>query len=335
MLAVNESLPPNDQLNITEARTIIEPGKNYDKYWDMDQLCEQLIGVLNIFERMYPNCIGIFFFDQSSAHNAFADDALVATRMTVNGAGKNSKPMHDTFIPMDNPDPALRGMRQSMVYPPGHKDAGKLKGMRDVLEERGLLTTLTRGTRGQPVGICGACSQSEEARSKAEKAAREQMRSDPSFYRSLEDTGLDDDPPAQAVDRSSNCCMRRCLSLQQDFLNEKPRIQVMIEQAGHRCIFLPKFHCELNPIEMYWGYAKRLFREQSDGSITTARKLVPECLNAASITTIRHFWRKSWRYMDAYMNGLTGKQAEFAVKKFKSHRRVGKRVMMNITSVLN
>ncbi|EUC63056.1 hypothetical protein RSOL_470490 [Rhizoctonia solani AG-3 Rhs1AP] len=108
----------------------------------MDQLCEQIARVLKIFERMYPSCVSVFFFDQSSAHNAFADKALVATRMTVNGAGKNSKPMHDTFIPMDNPNPTYRGKCQSMVYPPGHKDAGKPKGMKDVLEERGLLSTL-------------------------------------------------------------------------------------------------------------------------------------------------------------------------------------------------
>jgi hypothetical protein len=31
----------------------------------------------------------------------------------------------------------------------------------------------------------------------------------------------------------------------------------MIEQAGHRGLFLPRLHCELNPIETYWGYAKR------------------------------------------------------------------------------
>jgi hypothetical protein len=134
---------------------------------------------------MYPGCIGVFFFDQSSAHNAFADDALVANRMTVKGAGKNSKVMHDTFIPMDNPHPELRGKHQSMVYPPGHKDAGKPKGMQDVIKERGALHLLDCGARGKPVGLCTSCSQSEEARTKAEKAAQELMMNDPVFYRSL------------------------------------------------------------------------------------------------------------------------------------------------------
>jgi transposase len=33
-------------------------------------------------------------------------------------------------------------------------------------------------------------------------------------------------------------------------------LQTLIEAAGHKCYFLPKFHCELNPIEMQWGWAK-------------------------------------------------------------------------------
>jgi hypothetical protein len=57
--------------------------------------------------------------------------------------------------------------------------------------------------------------------------------------------------------RSKTCCMRRVLSLQPDFVMEKPLLQVIIEKAGHKCLFLPKFHCELNPIEMVWGQAKR------------------------------------------------------------------------------
>ena len=36
----------------------------------------------------------------------------------------------------------------------------------------------------------------------------------------------------------------------------KPLIQKYVEDQGHICAFLPKFHCELNPIEMVWGYAK-------------------------------------------------------------------------------
>jgi hypothetical protein len=52
------------------------------------------------------------------------------------------------------------------------------------------------------------------------------------------------------------CCMHRVLVLQEDFQSKKPLIQSIIEDAGHMCIFLPRFHCELNPIEMLWGYGK-------------------------------------------------------------------------------
>jgi transposase len=34
-------------------------------------------------------------------------------------------------------------------------------------------------------------------------------------------------------------------------------LQVLIEKRGHICLFLPKFHCELNPIEMVWAQIKR------------------------------------------------------------------------------
>ena len=52
------------------------------------------------------------------------------------------------------------------------------------------------------------------------------------------------------------CCMHCVLALQEDFQLEKPLIQSLIEDAGHVCLFLLWFHCELNPIEMLWGYGK-------------------------------------------------------------------------------
>ena len=48
----------------------------------------------------------------------------------------------------------------------------------------------------------------------------------------------------------NDCCMARILSKQDDFANQISVLETMIQEAGHECIFLPKFHCELNPIEM-------------------------------------------------------------------------------------
>ena len=49
---------------------------------------------------------------------------------------------------------------------------------------------------------------------------------------------------------NQNCCMARLMSQQEDFKNQPSMLETLIRKAGHECIFLPKFHCELNPIEM-------------------------------------------------------------------------------------
>ncbi len=49
---------------------------------------------------------------------------------------------------------------------------------------------------------------------------------------------------------NEGCCMARLLSRQDDFVNQISMLEACITKAGHLCIFLPKFHCELNPIEM-------------------------------------------------------------------------------------
>jgi len=85
----------------------------------------------------------------------------------------------------------------------------------------------------------------------------------------------------------------------------------------------------------------------------TTKRLVPEILDDCPVKTICAFFRKSWRYMDAYgryrtslidhhsfashvnRNGLNARQAEFAVKKYKSHCHCGPMVMMNVDLLLN
>jgi hypothetical protein len=57
---------------------------------------------------------------------------------------------------------------------------------------------------------------------------------------------------------SNACCNKRILELQPDFMEQKYLVQEIIEGAGHLCLFLLKFHCELNPIEYFWGTVQNL-----------------------------------------------------------------------------
>ena len=56
--------------------------------------------------------------------------------------------------------------------------------------------------------------------------------------------------PTIALDKPP-CCLARLLFSYYDFYYQKSAIATLIKERGHKCIFLPKFHCELNPIEMY------------------------------------------------------------------------------------
>ncbi|KAF9504355.1 hypothetical protein BS47DRAFT_1374401 [Hydnum rufescens UP504] len=55
---------------------------------------------------------------------------------------------------------------------------------------------------------------------------------------------------------NEKCCLAWIFNRQEYVINQVSMLEELITKAGHHCIFLPKFHCELNPIEMYWGYAK-------------------------------------------------------------------------------
>ncbi|KAG5462694.1 MAG: hypothetical protein BJ554DRAFT_4024, partial [Olpidium bornovanus] len=68
-----------------EARVIIQPGTNKDGWWkSMDMVKQLKEQALPIFEALHPNCIDVLCFDQSTNHNAYPNNALVTSRMTLN-----------------------------------------------------------------------------------------------------------------------------------------------------------------------------------------------------------------------------------------------------------
>ncbi|PKY59599.1 hypothetical protein RhiirA4_430523 [Rhizophagus irregularis] len=115
-----------------EARVIINPGKNFDGWWNIDKLLEQIVNrAIPIFEKTHPGAIAVFAFDNSSSHGKYADNALNANHMNLNPGGKQAK-LRDTIF---------NGQIQHMNFSDNYHDKnlrGIPKGMKIILEERGL-----------------------------------------------------------------------------------------------------------------------------------------------------------------------------------------------------
>ena len=120
------------------------------------------------------------------------------------------------------------------------------------------------------------------------------------------------------------------MSQQPDFLAQKGRLEKIIVAARHKIIFYFKFHCELNYIENFWDVAKKFSQSNCDYSWTGLHKTVPLALASVPLATIRRYARKAFCYMDVYRKDLTGKAAEFAVKKYRSHHQVPDSVLQSV-----
>lgn len=117
--------------------------------------------------------------------------------------------------------------------------------------------------------------------------------------------------------------MRTVLSFHEDFQQENTIVEHYLKGRGHKVYFLPKFHCELNPIERVWAQAKVYCRAYTNFTLNRLRQIIDPALDSVTVDHIRKFARKSRDYEKAYREGLkAGKEVENAVKKYKSHRRV-------------
>ena len=90
--------------------------------------------------------------------------------------------------------------------------------------------------------------------------------------RVLEERGID-------VSRMKADDMRQKLKEMSDFKYEKTKVKTYITSKGHRCMFIPKYHCELNPIEREWGHCEKVHQKS---------------LRLQSCRTWTHSWASTW-----------------------------------------
>ena len=116
---------------------------------------------------------------------------------------------------------------------------------------------------------------------------------------------------------------RKVLAQYEDFQSPRTIIEQVVSEYGtgaHRCL-LPKYHCELNPIEMLWSASKDIARKLCSYDLAGLRKVVPSAITATCLKTIKRFSGKCRRYEAAYRAGIPSLEVANQVR-LTSHRRV-------------
>ena len=84
-----------------------------------------------------------------------------------------------------------------------------------------------------------------------------------------------------------DCCCQCILCHQPDFTGQHSQLEELIKSHGHLCDFYPKYHCELNFIEQYWGAAKAQYCVVPRAkTVREMENTVKECLDSVSLPQI-------------------------------------------------
>lgn len=81
--------------------------------------------------------------------------------------------------------------------------------------------------------------------------------------------------------------MREILREMHDFKYEKTKLENLLLSHGYKGFFLPKFHCELNPIERVWAHGKKYTRAHCDYTFKGLEKTIDPALGSVSLENIR------------------------------------------------
>ena len=89
-------------------------------------------------------------------------------------------------------------------------------------------------------------------------------------------------------------------------------------------MYLPRYHCELNPIERNWCYMKKISRQYINGPWhCLAKRSSSHVIGSSNFRGDEQvFFRTCHGYEMAYQSGCKEKEVEAQVKLYKSHRRV-------------
>ena len=86
-------------------------------------------------------------------------------------------------------------------------------------------------------------------------------------------------------------------------MTENTIVEQYLKERGRQAYFLPKFHCELNPIERVWAQAKVYCRAYTNFTLPRLHHIINPTLDSVTIDMIHKYARKARDYEKAYREG--------------------------------
>jgi hypothetical protein len=245
------------------ARVLFRAGKNRDGYFTSEDIITHARQAMDILECHYPDEEHIFVFDNATTHLKRAENALSARKMSKNPTLPSN--------PLFGVDVNVIGANGKPEYLPDGKLKKQCVRMDDAQFADGQSQSLYFPEAHARAGVFKGMSVILEERG---FTGHHGLRAECEKFKCPKGT--------------EHCCMRRLLWNKPDFANVESLLEIECRSRGFKVIFLPKFHCELNFLEMCWGYAKRVYREKPTSSLEAdlERNMV-ESLDSVPLTSMR------------------------------------------------
>ncbi|CAM9916816.1 unnamed protein product [Pylaiella littoralis] len=145
------------------------------------------------------------------------------------------------------------------------------------------------------------------------------------FERGLLVPGMTKTGAKRGAEPNPELSMVAVLGAQLDFATVEPSLVLLVRRCGGDAFMLPKFHCEINPIELVWGRSKHWVRQTCKYTFQCLRDNVSKSYvveeDRLSVEIVQKFCRKVANYHQVYGQRLTGPEAVNKRATFKSHRK--------------
>jgi hypothetical protein len=221
---------------LESAQEVFRAGAQRDGYFTNANIIQHADKAMGILECHYLSDRHILTFDNASTHTKRADDALSARSMSKKPTQARFQ-MWGVDVPLvDNAgrqlyDEHRKPLKQRVCMGDARLPGGGAQSLYSIPQDGTGRTSVFKGM--------------------------DMLLAE----RGINTTALKAEcPDFKCVAGATDCCTRRVLWNQPDFANVKSVLEDQCDARGFKVVFLPKFHCELNPIERCWCHAKRLYR---------------------------------------------------------------------------